>query len=219
MELAELDHRIRQCRACEAYFASLAPQPGTNDGSLKPRPILSRPFQAPIMLIGQAPGLEEYTGGRPFSGGAGKAVRDLFGECGLSRATFDRVVYQTSAVKCFPGRSLDRGRWADIRPVKDMRNNCRTFLAEQVALVDPKLIVCMGGVAVEELDRLRDRSKRSMTKALGRAEEWDDRVVIMITHTSGANRLLNDAVNKKKQQMGLERLKAAISALRLDQTV
>ncbi|RUV45345.1 hypothetical protein EOD29_00335 [Mesorhizobium sp. M1A.T.Ca.IN.004.03.1.1] len=215
MDLIKQDRMIRECRKCELLLSRHPANPPLDQTCVLPRPVLSEPTKAPIMLVGQAPGIEEYNRGRPFSGQAGTAIKDLFADCGLPLKNFDAAVYQTSAVKCFPGRKMDRGRPADRKPDEKMLSNCRPFLADQIRTLDPRLIVCLGSVAVAELDKLRGLRKRSMTAALGRAEEWESRIVIMITHTSGSNRLLNEAENRLMQQKGLRNLRAAIHALKL----
>ena len=118
---------------------------------VRPQPILSEAMRANVMLVGQAPGLTEYDTGQPFSGGAGTAVRRFFADCGLPPTDFDRLVYQTSAVKCFPGRRLTKiGRSEDRTPSGEMLKNCSAFLVRQIAAVQPRVIVAMGITAFAE---------------------------------------------------------------------
>ena len=107
-----LDWEIRSCTRCAALLAAHPENPPTAMRSVVPRPVLSPPMRAPLMLVGQAPGLTEYTTGSPFSGQAGHAIRQLFSSCGVPFMDFDRLVYQTSAVKCFPagGRTANAGK-------------------------------------------------------------------------------------------------------------
>ncbi|MBO6540187.1 MAG: uracil-DNA glycosylase family protein [Rhizobiaceae bacterium] len=215
-DLYELDRSIRGCDKCAPLFKRQRVNPGADDSPVVPSPVLSSPFRAQILLIGQAPGLREYATGMPFCGGAGQAIRRLFEECGLKPELFEASVYQTSAAKCFPGRKLDRGRLQDLPPCRATLRNCQPYLGEQIRLIDPSLIVCLGRVAMEALDALRHRKRRSMTDALGRAEEWGHRVVVMLAHTSGASTLLNDEGNRRRQAMGLECIASAIRALGLN---
>src|SRR5690348_16043356 len=73
--LIELDTVIRNCRLCEPILSIWPDDPPKSHAPVQPRPILSQPSQAAILLVGQAPGLTEYRSGRPFSGGAGEGIR------------------------------------------------------------------------------------------------------------------------------------------------
>jgi len=95
---------------------------------------------APVFLIGQAPGKTEYELRKPFQGEAGKSIKSLFLSCGLR--DFERVVYQTSVTKCFPGRR--DGTSSDRMPSVQEVNNCMPFLTQQLGIVKPKLIICLG---------------------------------------------------------------------------
>src|SRR5690606_10030614 len=97
----------------------------------------------PIFLLGQAPGRTEYERNAPFQGDAGMSIRSLFLECGLSN--FDQVVYQTSVTKCFPGRRENSS--SDRQPSTREVNNCLPFLIQQLDLIQPKLLVCLGGLS------------------------------------------------------------------------
>jgi uracil-DNA glycosylase family 4 len=179
-----------------------------------PRPVLSKPQPAPIMLVGQAPGLTEYDSGLPFQGPAGAEIRTLFYACGVQPDEFDDIVYQTSAVKCFPGRKLNNGRWEDRQPNSGMLRSCAAFLREQVEVVDPLIIVCLGLVGAKAIDGLRGLSNRKMGDLLGTIEEWGRRKVIYLTHTSGTNRLLNSEENKLRQADGQRQFRHALEMLR-----
>jgi uracil-DNA glycosylase family 4 len=212
--LAELDAQIRSCTRCSGILASHPVNPPHRPELVVPRPILSKPFSAPIMLVGQAPGLSEYDTGLPFQGPAGQGIRQLFTSCGIQPDEFDAVVYQTSAAKCFPGRKSNAGRWEDRPPDSTMIKNCSPFLSRQIELVDPAVIVCLGITATRAVRNLMGRPSSSLTDVLGMAEDWDQRKVLFLTHTSGTNRLLNSESNKRRQGDGLRRLGQEIRVLR-----
>jgi uracil-DNA glycosylase family 4 len=214
LELVNLDQEIRLCRSCENVLVGHPEDPPSVTRDVEPRPILSQPMRAPIMLVGQAPGLTEYRTGKPFSGPAGDGIRKLFAESGLHPSEFDRAVYQTSAVKCFPGRKRNRLRWEDRQPCGTMRRRCNTFLARQIELVEPRIIVAMGVVAMSALDRLRNVRRRALWDVVGTSELWGPIRLVYLSHTSGGNRSLNDPSNRAKQARATSILRAEVTGLR-----
>ena len=74
----EYETALRSCTRCASLLATKAVDPANSTETVEPRPIV-RPLKLrKVMLIGQAPGLTEYKTGEPFSGQAGKDVRELF---------------------------------------------------------------------------------------------------------------------------------------------
>jgi uracil-DNA glycosylase len=210
--VGELDKEIRSCAKC-ANILALWPEDGPPRGNpVVPRPVLSKPMSAPILLIGQAPGPTEYRTGRPFSGGAGDGIRELMAICGLPSAQFDQLVYQTSVVKCFPGRKLNGSRWEDRVPCGSMVSNCKPFLEAQIALVRPRLIVTLGGFPTLQLNRLRKiRGARPLSQLVGTVEDWKDIRILFLPHTSGKSRFFNADENKRKFKNAKELLSREIS--------
>lgn len=90
---------------------------------------------AELMFIGEGPGREEDESGIPFVGAAGRLFNELLEEAGLSR---DRC-YICNVVKCRPPQNRD--------PLPDEADACIDYLRAQVALVHPKVIVCLGRIA------------------------------------------------------------------------
>jgi uracil-DNA glycosylase family 4 len=153
--LEQLDAEIRVCARCADRLALHPVNPPRRLEKVVPRPVLSTQFSAAIMLIGRAPGLTEYDSGLPFQGQAGKEIRSFFAACGVRSDEFDRVIYQTSAVKCFPGRQVNKARWEDRQPDRKMLQICSDFLRSQIDIVNPHILVCLGGVAAKAIDNLR----------------------------------------------------------------
>jgi len=195
MNLFDLDREIRDCRRCELILSNWPDDPPSSHAPVRPRPILSRPGLTRILLIGQAPGLTEYRGGLPFSGGAGRGIRDLLAKCGLQSSEFDKYVYQTSIMKCFPGRRLNKTRYEDRIPCASMTANCIGFLGQQIELISPRLIITLGGFAVTQLDRLRKIKRRNLSEVVGRSDQWNEARIVYLPHTSGSSRFLNDPAN------------------------
>ena len=96
---------------------------------------------ADIMFIGEGPGEQEDLKGEPFVGPAGMLLDDM-----LSIIDLDRTkVYIANIVKCRPPRNRD--------PLEEEQIACLAYLRRQVALVKPKIIVCLGRIAATRLIR------------------------------------------------------------------
>ena len=96
---------------------------------------------ADIMFIGEGPGEQEDLKGEPFVGPAGMLLDDM-----LSIIDLDRTkVYIANIVKCRPPRNRD--------PLEEEQIACLGYLRRQVALVKPKIIVCLGRIAATRLIR------------------------------------------------------------------
>lgn len=90
---------------------------------------------ADIMFIGEGPGREEDEQGVPFVGAAGRLFNYLLEEAGLVR----EKIYICNIVKCRPPQNRD--------PFPDEAEACLPYLRAQIALVRPKVIVCLGRIA------------------------------------------------------------------------
>lgn len=88
-----------------------------------------------IMFIGEGPGEQEDLKGEPFVGHAGKLLDDMLSIIDLDR----EVCYIANIVKCRPPHNRD--------PYEDEQDACISYLRNQVALIKPKIIVCLGRVA------------------------------------------------------------------------
>jgi DNA polymerase len=95
--------------------------------------------QADLMLIGEAPGVDEDRAGEPFVGRAGQLLNLMLAAIGLSRGQ----VYIANILKCHPPGNRDPG------PEEVLR--CEPFLRRQIALVRPKLLLAVGRVAAQTL--------------------------------------------------------------------
>src|SRR2546428_855249 len=110
-------------------------------------PVLRGSADNRIMLIGQAPGAVEAVVRLPFQG---RSRRVLIGW--LIRAGFAseeharRNIYMTSITKCFPGKGTGGG---DRRPSQAEVDLCRPHLDRQLALVQPEILILVGGLAHE----------------------------------------------------------------------
>ena len=94
---------------------------------------------AEVLFIGEGPGANEDEQGLPFVGAAGKLLDDMLAMIGLKR----EAVYITNIVKCRPPQNRD--------PLNTEKDACIGYLRRQVAMMRPKIIVCLGRIAATEL--------------------------------------------------------------------
>lgn len=90
---------------------------------------------AEIMFIGEGPGEQEDLKGEPFVGKAGIFLDEMLSIIGLSR----RNCYIGNIIKCRPPNNRD--------PLNTEQENCKDWLEEQIRLIQPKIIVCLGRIA------------------------------------------------------------------------
>lgn len=95
---------------------------------------------ADVMFVGEGPGEQEDLKGEPFVGPAGKLLDDMLSIIDLYR---QENCYIANIVKCRPPRNRD--------PQEAEQDACIGYLRNQVALVKPKIIVCLGRIAAKKL--------------------------------------------------------------------
>jgi len=96
---------------------------------------------ADIMFIGEGPGEQEDLKGEPFVGAAGKLLDDMLSIIDLDR----KNCYIANIVKCRPPGNRD--------PKEEEQDACIEYLRNQVALIRPKIIVCLGRIAAMRIIR------------------------------------------------------------------
>lgn len=97
------------------------------------------PRDADVMFVGEGPGEQEDLKGEPFVGAAGHLLDDMLSIIDLSREN----CYIANIVKCRPPRNRD--------PLETEQDACIGYLRNQVALIRPKIIVCLGRIAAKRL--------------------------------------------------------------------
>ena len=95
---------------------------------------------ADVMFVGEGPGEQEDLRGEPFVGPAGKLLDDMLSIIDIDRKT---NCYIGNIVKCRPPRNRD--------PLETEQEACIGYLRNQVALIQPKIIVCLGRIAAKRL--------------------------------------------------------------------
>ena len=135
---------------------------------------------ADVMFIGEGPGEQEDLNGEPFVGPAGKLLDDMLSIIDLDRHT---NCYIANIVKCRPPKNRD--------PLETEQDACIGYLRNQVALVKPKIIVCLGRIAAK---RVIDQDYR-ITRQHG---HWIERNGIWMTAIYHPSALLRD-VSKRPE--------------------
>lgn len=166
--LTALHGQMRACRLCQ--------QAGH---AVQPSAVFSGRLGAQVMTIGQAPGPTEPIAGRPFNAGSGKRLFEWLAQAGFDEAHFRATQYMTSVTKCYPGR----GSSGDRVPSKDEQALCRPYLDREIELVNPRLIIPIGRLAIGLFFDLR----QPLDAIIGRELDWQGRWVIPLPHPSGAS--------------------------------
>jgi DNA polymerase len=102
-------------------------------------------IEAELMFVGEAPGADEDEQGEPFVGKAGQLLTKIIQTMGLSRDS----VYIANILKCRP--DMPPGAPGNRKPTPEEMQTCIPYLHEQIDLIKPKVIVALGGTAVEGL--------------------------------------------------------------------
>ena len=154
-------------------------------------------------LLGQAPGIVEGDERRPWRGRAGKQLRRWLG---LDEEAFYTTFDCASVTRCDPGR-VPGGR-GDRAPSPPERELCARWRDEELRLLAPRLVVPVGGLAIQGLlgGGLRPVAL-PLTGLIGERFERDGAVVIPLPHPSGASSWPHQPGNR-------ERLERALAAIR-----
>jgi DNA polymerase len=122
------------CKACDLYKRGT--QTVFGEG----------PKRAEIMLVGEQPGDAEDLAGHPFVGPAGKLLDRALAEAGIDR----NVVYVTNVVKHFKWEPRGKRR-IHAKPNAGEISACRPWLETEIALLRPRVLICLGATAAQAL--------------------------------------------------------------------
>jgi uracil-DNA glycosylase family 4 len=138
---------------------------------------LNGPVNARVMFIGEAPGRKGADRTRmPFSGDqSGKNFDRFLTSIGLKRSE----IFITSAALCNPRSATGANR----RPAASELRNCSDFLRRTIELIDPQLIVTLGGVALESLSLLQSHTFTLQNDG-AKLRQWNGRALIPLYHPS-----------------------------------
>jgi uracil-DNA glycosylase len=101
---------------------------------------------AEVMFVGEQPGDQEDKQGRPFVGPAGRVLDEALEGAGIDRAT----TYVTNAVKHFKWEARGKRR-IHAKPTWTEQTACRPWLESELAVVRPRILVCLGATAAQSL--------------------------------------------------------------------
>lgn len=110
-------------------------------------PVSGPAVHSEVMLVGQAPGVREPQAGRPFAWTAGKTLFRWFEEaCGFGEDVFRARIYMAAVCRCFPGKH-PKGS-GDRVPDEEEIANCAPWMAREIELLRPKLVIPVGKLAI-----------------------------------------------------------------------
>lgn len=117
--------------------------------------------QADILFVGEGPGEQEDLQGEPFVGPAGKLLDEMLCIIDIDRHT---NCYIANIVKCRPPHNRD--------PLEIEQDACIGYLWNQIALIRPKVIVCLGRIAAKRLIDPEYRITREHGKWVQKQDIW-----------------------------------------------
>ena len=150
-----------------------------------------------VLFVGEGPGEQEDLQGEPFVGPAGKLLDDMLSILDLDRK---ENCYIANIVKCRPPRNRD--------PLETEQEACIGYLRNQVALIQPKIIVCLGRIAAKKLLDPDFRITRQHGQWFRRGDFW-----MMATFHPSA--LLRDVSKRPEAFADLMSLRAKMKELGL----
>ncbi len=150
---------------------------------------------ADLMFVGEAPGGEEDKQGIPFVGAAGQLLDRYLYAVGIPRES----VYIANILKCRPPRNRD--------PEPAEQDACIGYLREQVALIEPKIIVCLGRISAMRLIKPDYR----ITREHGEFVRKGKYLMTAVYHPAA---LLRDAAKKEDMLRDMESIKVELERLK-----
>lgn len=183
--LQHLQQRIRACRLCQEHgYLSQA------------HPIVSGQASDRLMVIGQAPGHRSVANETPFSGPGGRVLQKWLELAGFPSGYLHEHTYLTSLTHCDPGKNI-HGE-GDRKPSPQEVALCRPFLLAELQLVQPRVVLLLGSMAIETFF-----GKVRLEEVIGTSQERDGSHFLPLPHPSGVSRWLNDAQHQQLHRQAL----------------
>jgi DNA polymerase len=151
--------------------------------------------EAELMFVGEAPGEQEDKTGIPFVGAAGQLLDKYLTAVGIERED----VYIANILKCRPPQNRD--------PLPQEEAACIDYLREQVRLLKPRVIVCLGRISAQKLIK----PDFAITKEHG---QWFEKNGYLMTAVYHPAYLLRDPRKKEDMLEDMKRLAAKLKELR-----
>ncbi len=159
--------------------------------------------------MGQAPGVRSMREGGHFRGPGGKLLREWLGCGGVPLERQGDVVYFSSLTRCFPGPAPRSGA-GDRKPSPAEVALCEPYLARELELLTPPLVLLVGSMAIE-----RYLGKGSLRDRVGTVVASGSTHWLPLPHPSGVSRWLNDPQNKQLVDRALARMRDLVETLDL----
>ncbi len=183
MNWHELKHEVMHCTACDLCHSRTHTVFGTGDEN------------ADWLYVGEGPGAKEDAIGEPFVGPAGKLLDNMLIALGLQRG---HQVYIANVVKCRPPNNRN--------PETNETKQCEPYLARQIELIKPKIIIALGKVAAQNLLECNE----NISSMRGKLHRYAGIPLIVTYHPAYLLRSLQD---KEKAWEDLCLAKATIQSL------
>jgi uracil-DNA glycosylase family protein len=192
--LASLAEVAQSCTACDLYKHATQAVMGAG------------PRKAAVFFIGEQPGDQEDLAGQPFVGPAGKVLDEVLSEAGIARED----VYVTNTVKHFKWEPRGKRR-IHAKPNAGEIRACRPWLEAELALVKPRIIVCLGATAAQSLMG----AKFKVTVERGKFFEtpWAPWLTATI-HPSAILRMPEEAMKREARAQLVEDLRGVAAKVR-----
>jgi len=208
VRLTRLHARIRRCRRC-------FPKGGNPFGG----PRVARPVPGEgggrtrgVLFIGQAPGVREPVEQRMFAWTAGKRLFRWLSTIGLEEQRVRTRAYIAAVTKCYPGKvprrpsSASGSSGGDRKPTPWEVSNCAPYLDELMRILKPRVVVPIGGLALERVMGVKE-----LTACIGHEFRvrlpHGEALVIPLPHPSGASTWFVRPANKVRLRRALAILK------------
>ncbi|MBO5110234.1 MAG: uracil-DNA glycosylase [Clostridia bacterium] len=176
MPLEKLHNICSSCTKCELHKTRTNCVFGTGNP------------QAKLMFVGEAPGEKEDLSGTPFVGAAGKLLDKYLAAVGIARED----VYIANILKCRPPKNRD--------PLPAEEDACIGYLREQVKIIRPKIIACLGRISAKRL--IKEDFK--ITEEHGKWFERGDYTMCAVYHPAA---LLRDPRKKEAMLLDMQKIK------------
>jgi DNA polymerase len=193
--LPELIAAARNCRACDLYKRGT--QTVFGEGSP----------HAKVMFVGEQPGDKEDLAGRPFVGPAGAVLDRALAEAGIDR----NDVYVTNVVKHFKWEPRGKRR-IHKKPNSLEIAACRPWLDAEIAIIKPRVVVCLGATAAQALLGREFKVTRSRGELLTDAPLAP--YLMATVHPSSILRAPDDETRHREMELFVDDLKKVAKALK-----
>ena len=174
------------------------------------QPIVSLARSPRIMLVGQAPGIVESSGGAPFSGRAGATLFRWFTRVGLDEHTVRSRVYIGAVTRCYPGANV--GGRGDRVPSPVERETCARWLAAELRIIRPAVLIPVGRLAIDVF-----LGPQPLEAVIGRAHrvshDGGSSIAVPLPHPSGASSWIHQAGHRRLLDDALELIARHWSAI------